>query len=59
MIDTDASETALGAVLSKIIDEEEHPIAFQSRLLDKTEVNYATTKREAIGIVQAIQLFRP
>ena len=43
--DTDASETALGAVLSQIIDGEERPIAFESTVLSKTEVNYATTKR--------------
>ena len=59
VIDTDASETALGAVLSQIIDGEERPIAFESRVLSKTEVNYATTKREALGIVQATQWFRP
>ena len=59
VIDTDASETALGAVLSQIIDGEERPIAFESRVLSKTEANYATTKREALGIVQAMQWFRP
>ena len=59
MIDTDASETALGAVLSQIFDGEERPIAFESRVLSKTEVNYATTKREALGIVQTMQWFRP
>ena len=59
VIDTDASETALGAVLSQIIDGEERPIAFESTVLRKTEVNCATTKREALGIVQAMQWFRP
>ena len=34
--DTDASETALGAVLSQIIDGEKRPIAFESRVLRKT-----------------------
>ena len=58
MIDTDASETALGAVLSQIFDGKERPIAFESRVLSKTEVKYATTKREALGIVQAMQWFR-
>ena len=38
VIDTDASETELGAVLSQIIDGEERPIAFESRILSKTEV---------------------
>ena len=59
MIDADASETALGAVLSQIIDGEERPLAFESRVLSKTEVNYATTKSEAPGFVQAMQWFRP
>ena len=59
VIDTDLSETALGAVLSQIIDGEERPIAFESRVLSKTEVNYATTKCEALGIVQAMLWFRP
>ena len=59
VIDTDASETALGAVLSGIIDGEERPIAFESRVLSKKEVNYATTKREALSIVKAMQWFRP
>ena len=54
-IDTDASETALGAVLSQIIDGEERPIPFESRVLSKAEINYATTKREALSIVQAMQ----
>ena len=59
VIDTGASETALGSVLSEIIDGEERPIAFELRVLSKTEVNSATTKREALGIVQAMQWFRP
>ena len=58
VIDTDASETALGAVWSQITDGEERPIAFESSVLSKTEVNYATTKREALGIVQAMEWFR-
>ena len=49
VIGTDASETALGAVLSQIFDGEERPIAFESGVLSMSEVNYATTKREAIG----------
>ena len=55
VIDTDASETALSAVLSQIIAGEERPIAFESRVLSKTEVNYATTKREALCFVEAMQ----
>ena len=39
IIDTDASYTALGAVLSQVIDGIEYPIAFESPVLMKTEVN--------------------
>ena len=56
---TDASETVLGAVFWQIIDGKERPIAFESRVLSKTEVNYATTKREALGVVKAMQWFCP
>ena len=59
LIDTEASETAPGAVWSQVIEGEERRVAFESRVLTKTEVNYATTKREALGIVQAMQWFRP
>ena len=59
IIDTDASETALGAVLSQMIDGKEYPIAFESRVLTKTEINYDTTKRDALGVVQAVQWFKP
>ena len=59
MIDTDGSETALGAVLSQIVHAEERPIAFESRVLRNTEIIYATTTCEALGIAQAMQWFRP
>ena len=42
-----------------MIEGEEQPVPFESRVLSKTEVNYATTRREAIGIVQAMQWSRP
>ena len=45
--------------MSQIIDGEERPIAFEPRVLSKTELSYATTKREALGIVQAMQWFCP
>ena len=59
VIGTDASETALGSVLLQKIVREKRPIAFKSRVLSKTEVNYATKKLGALGIVQAMQWFRP
>ena len=59
IIDTDASENSLGAVLSNVGNGKERPLAFMSRVLSKNESNYATTKREALGVVQAVKWFRP
>ena len=59
IIDTDASENSLGAVESNVFNGKERPLAFMSRILSKTESNYATTKREALGVVQAMKSFRP
>ena len=54
VIDTDASETSLGVVLSQIIYGRERPLAFESRVLTEKVANYATTKHEALGNVQEL-----
>ena len=59
IVDTDASNKSLGAVLSNIVDGVERPVVYQSRSLSRTEMNYSTTKREALGIVQALKWFKP
>lgn len=56
---TDASNYALGAVLSQVIDRIEKPIAFASRTLNKTESNYSTTEKEALAIIWAVTKFKP
>ena len=58
IVDTDASNTSLGAVLSNVIDGDERPLVFASRVLSKTETNYSTTKREALAVVQAVKWFK-
>ena len=58
-MDTDASEAAVGAVLSQIQDGEERPIAYFSRLYSRTEVNYCTTRKELLAVVEALRQFRP
>ena len=59
ILDTDASNTSLGAVLSNVINGEERPLVYASRVLSKTETNYSTTKREALAVVQAVKWFKP
>jgi hypothetical protein len=52
---TDASESALGAVLSQVQDNHERVTAYWSRQLTKAELNFSTIEREALAIVSAIK----
>ncbi|MBW0501410.1 hypothetical protein O181_041125 [Austropuccinia psidii MF-1] len=55
---TDASDYALGAVLSKISDSGKHPIAFDSRKLLPAELNYEIHDKELLGLVLALKCWR-
>ena len=59
-IDCDASNTAVGAVLSQEEPDtkEEHPVYYYSRLLNLAERNYSTTDRECLAVIAAIKKFR-
>ena len=59
ILSTDASDGAIGAVLSQSHDGEEHPVAYWSRQLQKAERNYSTIEREALAVVSAIKHFYP
>ena len=60
ILDVDASDTAIGAVLSqKQEDGEVRPVYFWSRQLGKAERNYSTTDRESLAVVAACLKFRP
>jgi transposase InsO family protein len=58
ILTTDASAVALGFVLSQVFDTGEHPIAYGSRLLRGSEVNYGNTDREMLAVVKGVQHFR-
>jgi hypothetical protein len=55
----DASKIAIGAILSQKDEEgKEHPIAYDSKTLNKNEQNYDTTHLEALAIIWALKKFR-
>lgn len=55
---TDASNYAIGAVLSQGEVGRDKPIAYISRSLNKTEENYATNEKEMLAIVWALDNLR-
>ena len=60
ILDTDASCVGLGGVLSQMQgDEQVHPIAYVSHLLDNSERNYGITDLETLAVVWAASYFPP
>ncbi len=59
VLDTDASLTGLGAVLSQVVDGKERVLGYASRSLSKCERNYCVTRRELLAVVWALRHFRP
>ena len=60
IVQVDASERGLGAVLCQTDDEgQEHPIVYNSRKLLDRERKLATTEKECLGIVWAVELLKP
>jgi hypothetical protein len=59
VVETDASDYALAAILSQYNAEEElHPIAFHSRTFSVTELNYDVHDKELLAIFEAFQKWR-
>ena len=59
IVSTDASDNAIGGVLSQLRDGHERVIAYWSRQLSKAEQNYSTIERETLAAVGAIKEFYP
>lgn len=59
ILTTDASNLAIGAVLSQGPVGADKPIAYASRTLNTSEINYSTIEKELLAIVWATKYFRP
>ncbi|GBL74957.1 Transposon Tf2-9 polyprotein [Araneus ventricosus] len=55
---TDASDTAIGAVLQQYENSTWKPIAFYSKKLNDTQQNYSTYDRELLGIYLSVKHFK-
>lgn len=56
---TDASDFALGAIISQGPIGSDRPVCYASRALTDSEINYSTIEKELLAIVWATRYFRP
>jgi hypothetical protein len=54
----DASDYAVGPVLGQTKDKKHHAIAYVSKTLTGAQLNYATTEKELLAVVFAVDKFR-
>ena len=58
ILDTDASDVGIGAVLSQEVDGDERVVAYGSRVLTKQERRYCVTRRELLAVVHFVKAYR-
>ena len=58
ILDTDASEHGIGAVLAQIQEGEERVIAYASRLYSAAEKRYCVTQKELLAVVFFLRQFK-
>ena len=55
IVQTDASDTGIGAVLLQLEDDVKFPVVYISRKLKPSRANYSVIEKECLAIVWAIQ----
>ena len=58
LLDVDAAQTSIGAVLSQRQQGVEKVVAYASRKLSKCEINYCVTRKELLAVVYFVKYFK-
>jgi len=58
ILDTDASNESIGAVLSQRQSGDERVIAYASRILNRNEKNYCVTRKELLAVIYFLRHFK-
>ena len=58
ILDTDASDRAIGAVLSQDFDGQERVVAYACKRLSRAETNYCVMRQELLAVVFFAKYFR-
>jgi len=59
ILDTDASNHSVDAVLSQVQEGREMVVTYYSKSLSVAEKNYCTTRKELLTVIKAVKHLRP